>query len=88
MKLGLYVSLAISLSPNLVLNDPFPLFYQPIFYPLDHVQYGCFFMQMSEWNGGICKLWQQLMYTLKRTVKGRAHLGDFWFLMIDSYHDW
>lgn len=41
------------LSPNLVLNDPFPLFYQPIFYPLDHVQYGWFFMQMSGgWNGG------------------------------------
>lgn len=23
-------------SPNLLLNDPFPLFSQPIFYPLDH----------------------------------------------------
>lgn len=43
----------LSLSPNLVVNDPFPLFSQPIFYPLDHVQYGCFFMQMSGgWSGG------------------------------------
>lgn len=43
----------LSLSPNLVLNDPFPLFSRPIFYPLDHIQYGCFFMQMSgRWSGG------------------------------------
>lgn len=43
----------LSLSPNLVLNDPFPLFSQPIFYPLDHVQYGGFFMQMSGgWEQG------------------------------------
>lgn len=28
--------LSLSPSPNLLLNDPFPLFSQPIFYPLDH----------------------------------------------------
>lgn len=45
------------LSPNLVLNDPFPLFYQPIFYSLDHAQYGWFFMQMrSGWNLCNCEL--------------------------------
>ncbi len=40
------------LSPNLVLNDPFPLFSQPIFYPLDRPQYGRFFMQMAGGRSG------------------------------------
>lgn len=33
-------SLSPCLSPNLVLNDPFPLFSRPIFYRLDQAQYG------------------------------------------------
>lgn len=47
----------LSLSPNLVLNDPFPLFSQPIFYSLDHIQYGWVFMQMSGgWGRGSNRL--------------------------------
>lgn len=49
-------SLSLLLSPNLVLNDPFPLFSQPIFYRLDHAQYGGLFMQMSAGShGGKCE---------------------------------
>lgn len=70
------------LSPNLVLNDPFPLFSQPIFYPLDHVQYGWFFMQMSVGRSrGDCETDCLLPCTVEKLLmwqrgkKGNTFLG-------------
>lgn len=63
----------LSLSPNLVLNDPFPLFSRPIFYRLDHAQYGGLFMQMSVgWHGGKCEQSQtecRLQHTVEETCQ-------------------
>ncbi len=68
------------LSPNLVLNDPFPLFSLPIFYPLDHAQYGWFFMQMSrEWNSGSNWL-SAAIYSRKL-----AHVAENWWTKENTF---
>lgn len=65
MKLGLYVSKAVSVClptwclMTLCLCFISPFFFLPFF---NHFQYGWFLMQMhSCWRGGNCEPWQQLV---------------------------